>query len=104
MDFVPLATEPILPGLIDYRLRTHPDSTFAIFPSGDDELGRITFLEFGRACQRFARIIAPGAPLESGHVVAVVLNCDTLQYLTAIGGLTYAGLAVSSYCEMYNSC
>jgi acyl-CoA synthetase (AMP-forming)/AMP-acid ligase II len=103
MNFVLSPTEPILPGLIDYRLRTHPDSIFVIFPSGD-ELSRITFLEFGRACQRFARIVAPGAPLKSGHTVAVVLNCDTLQYLTAIGGLTYAGLTVSLYCETYTSC
>jgi hypothetical protein len=103
MNYFPLPTEPILPSLIDYRLKTQPESTFALFSSSDDELNRITFLEFGRACQRLARIVAPAAPLKSGYPVAIVANCDTLQYITAVGGLAYAGLAVSKFGQVHST-
>jgi hypothetical protein len=83
-----------LPSLIALRARNDPDLAFAVFPSEDGTLARVTFSGFAQACHRFGRAICPEAPLNVGYVVGIVATCDTLQYLAAIGGLTSAGLTV----------
>jgi acyl-coenzyme A synthetase/AMP-(fatty) acid ligase len=87
------------PELVDYHLAHNPDSTYAIFPGKNvgDEPSHISLLEFGRAAQRFARAVYPGAPVNHGAVVAFIANCDTLMYMSAIVGLIRAGFTVSSF-------
>jgi acyl-CoA synthetase (AMP-forming)/AMP-acid ligase II len=85
-----------VPELIDYHLEHSPDLTFTTFPgeSINDEPSRISFLEFGRATQRFARAVRPDAPVKHGETVGIIANCDSLMYITAIAGLVRAGLTV----------
>jgi acyl-CoA synthetase (AMP-forming)/AMP-acid ligase II len=87
-----------LPELIDYHLDNNPDCTFTVFPgkSVDDGPSLISYLEFGRAVQRFARAVCPDAPVIRGEIVGIIANCDSLTYITAIAGLTRAGLTVRS--------
>jgi acyl-coenzyme A synthetase/AMP-(fatty) acid ligase len=85
-----------LPELVDYHLEHNPDCTYAIFPGENvgDKPSRISFLEFGRAAQRFARAVCPDAPTKCGEVVGIIATCDTLMYMTAIVGLVRAGYTV----------
>jgi acyl-CoA synthetase (AMP-forming)/AMP-acid ligase II len=88
-----------LPELIDYHLEHNPNLTFTVFPgeSADDEPSRVSYLEFGRATQRFARAICPTAPVKSSEVVGLVANCDALMYTTAIAGFIRAGFTASTF-------
>jgi hypothetical protein len=85
--------------LIDYHLEHNPDHVFSFFPAAnpDDQPERVSFLEFGRATQRFARKVCMGgdAPVKRGEIVGIVANVDSLMYMTALGGLVRAGLTVS---------
>jgi acyl-CoA synthetase (AMP-forming)/AMP-acid ligase II len=85
-----------LPELVEYRLCHNSDDTFVLFPghSVGDEPSRITYLEFGRAVQRFARAVQSDYNLKSGDVVGVIANCDALLYITAIVGLLHNGVTV----------
>jgi acyl-CoA synthetase (AMP-forming)/AMP-acid ligase II len=86
-----------LASLIDYHAVHNADRPFAVL--APDELcnaSQITFLEFGRACQRFACSMVPHAPVGRSEVVGLIINCDTIMYVTAIAGLIRAGLTVSS--------
>lgn len=95
----------VLPALIDYRQHHNASSTFAYFPSDDDEPCRVSFLEYGRACQRVARAVTPEGITPRGEVVGVIAIVDTLTYLALVGGFTRAGLTVrlSSYDYDYDS-
>jgi acyl-CoA synthetase (AMP-forming)/AMP-acid ligase II len=94
-----------LPELIDHHLKHNPRCTFAVFPgeSVGDEPSRISFLEFGRAVQRFARAVSPDAPVNQSETVGIIANCDSLMYMTAIAGLARAGLTVRSSLLMSRS-
>jgi acyl-coenzyme A synthetase/AMP-(fatty) acid ligase len=83
--------------LIDYHLEHNPDDSFAVFPGehAGDEPSRISFLEFGRASHRFARTIYPDAPAKEKEVVGVVVNADSLMWITALAGIMRAGFTVS---------
>ena len=83
-----------LPSLIDFHLEHNPDSPFVTFPSSgsDTEVSTITFLEYGRACHRFARLTASIA--QRGEVVGLIANADTLLYITAVAGFARAGITV----------
>jgi acyl-CoA synthetase (AMP-forming)/AMP-acid ligase II len=87
-----------LPDLVEYRMRHDPEHTFTLFPgkASNDQPSRITYLEFGRAVQRFARTITAHPPLKKGCVVGLIANCDTLLYITAIAGFAHGGITVSS--------
>jgi hypothetical protein len=84
--------------LIDYHLERNPDQSFTVFPGEytGEELSRISFLEFGRACHRFARAIYPNAPFKENEVVGVVVNADSLMWMTALAGIIRAGATVST--------
>jgi acyl-coenzyme A synthetase/AMP-(fatty) acid ligase len=83
--------------LIDYHLEHNPYDTFTVFPgeSVGDEPSRISFLEFGRASHRFARAIYPDAPVKEREVVGIVVNADSLMWITALAGIVRAGATVS---------
>jgi acyl-CoA synthetase (AMP-forming)/AMP-acid ligase II len=86
-----------LPEVVEYRLKHDPNHTFTLFPSetADDKPSRITYLEFGRAVQRFARAVQSGTNLKKGEVVGLIANCDALLYITAVAGFAHAGITVS---------
>jgi acyl-CoA synthetase (AMP-forming)/AMP-acid ligase II len=82
--------------IIDYHAVHNAERPMAVFaPDDSHKPSPVTFFEFGRACQRFARSVAPEAPIAKGEVVALLANCDTIMYMTAISGLIRAGLTVS---------
>jgi acyl-CoA synthetase (AMP-forming)/AMP-acid ligase II len=89
-----------LPEIIDYHAAHNPSHYFAVFPRSDDPSAptHISFLEFARAAQRFARAVCPTAPVRRGEVVALVANADNILYITAVAGFVRAGLTVSMHC------
>jgi acyl-CoA synthetase (AMP-forming)/AMP-acid ligase II len=97
---VPQATLQELPfaELIDYYAEHNPDHSFNVFPGAadGDALSRISFLEFGRAAQRFARAIYPDAPVKKREVVGLLVNADSIMWTAALAGLIRAGVTVSS--------
>jgi ATP-dependent protease HslVU (ClpYQ) peptidase subunit len=87
--------------LIDYYLEHHTGDTFTVFPGehAGDELSHLSFLEFGRASHRFARAIYPDAPVNKKEAACVIINADSLMWITAIAGIIRAGCTVRSvYC------
>jgi acyl-CoA synthetase (AMP-forming)/AMP-acid ligase II len=95
------AEDAVLPSLITYRAKESADKTFAVFPSEKGDSRHVSFAEFAQACSRFGRAIAPDGPAKEGHVVGIIANVDSLLYLAAIGGLTFAGLTVCSLCSRH---
>jgi acyl-CoA synthetase (AMP-forming)/AMP-acid ligase II len=85
-----------LPELVDYHIEHNSDHTFSVFPgeSVSDERSRVSYLEFGRAAQRFARAVHSDAPVARSETVGIIVNCDSFMYITAIAGLARAGLTV----------
>ena len=100
---MPPAMQPILdddttlPGLIDFHMEHNPDSAFALYPSpsSTEQASAVSFLEFGRACHRFASVAAGIA--QPGEVVGLIANADTLLYVTALAGFSNAGITVCLY-------
>jgi acyl-CoA synthetase (AMP-forming)/AMP-acid ligase II len=89
--------------IIDYHADHNPGHPFTVFPGAavGDDLSRISYLEFGRATQRFARAIYPDAPVKQREVVGVIVNADSLMWTTAVAGLIRAGSTVSdSYVDL----
>jgi acyl-CoA synthetase (AMP-forming)/AMP-acid ligase II len=86
-----------LPEIIDYHAAHNPEHHFAVFPRSDDPSAptHVSFLEFARGAQRFARAVCPAAPVSRGEVVALVANADSILYATALAGFVRAGLTVS---------
>jgi acyl-CoA synthetase (AMP-forming)/AMP-acid ligase II len=87
-----------LPELIDYHLEHNPTQPWAIFPSATPgaEPEKITYLEFARATQRFARIVCAGGdvPVKRGEIVGILVHTDSLLYVSAVGGLMRGGFTV----------
>jgi acyl-CoA synthetase (AMP-forming)/AMP-acid ligase II len=102
--FAPIPTEIsstlTLPELIDYHAEHNPEFPWAVFPGGasGEETEKVTYLEFARAAQRFARVVCAGGdvPTKRGEVVGIVANTDSLLYVAAVGGLMRAGFTVRS--------
>jgi hypothetical protein len=95
-----LTTTLTLAEVIDHHAAHNAELTFAFFPAADpaDEPERVTYLEYGRATQRFARAVCAGGdvPVKRGEVVGILANVDSLLYMAAVGGLIRAGLTVST--------
>jgi acyl-CoA synthetase (AMP-forming)/AMP-acid ligase II len=87
-----------LPELVEYRMRHDPMHAITLFPgkTANHRPSRITYLEFGRAVQRFAQIIALNPVLKRGKIVGLMADCDALLYITAIAGFAHGGITVSS--------
>ncbi|KAJ3758360.1 acetyl-CoA synthetase-like protein [Lentinula raphanica] len=86
-----------VPELLDFHYEQNPTHPIYVFARDNEEITRISFLEFIRACHRLAHIIRPGrvGPERVGPervVVAVVASVDTLVYETVIAGVIRAGL------------
>jgi acyl-CoA synthetase (AMP-forming)/AMP-acid ligase II len=83
--------------LIEHHAAHSPDASFTVFPGAHPGAApdRVSFLEFARGAQRFARAIFPDAPVKDREVVGVVLTADSLAWTTAIAGIIRAGCTVS---------
>ncbi|TFK51599.1 acetyl-CoA synthetase-like protein [Heliocybe sulcata] len=78
---------------VDFHLSHNPTSAYAVFPQqSDEEELRVSFLEWGRAVHRAARLLRPGLSASKGEVVALIVNCDTLIYTAVLMGMIRAGL------------
>jgi acyl-CoA synthetase (AMP-forming)/AMP-acid ligase II len=100
--FAPIPTEIssklTLPELLDYHAEHNSEFPWAVFPGATPgaETEKVTYLEFARAAQRFARVVCAGddLPTKRGQVVGVVASTDSLLYVAAVGGLMRAGFTV----------
>lgn len=88
----------VLPGFIDFHAEHNPMNAWAVFPSLDDpeEKTYITYAELAHASHRIAHALRPGRKGPEQQVVAIVVNCDTVFYVTLMVGLRRAGMVVSS--------
>jgi hypothetical protein len=91
----PTLGDAVLSGVLDGRMQHDADRPCFVFPSATADPSVVSFLEFGRACLRFTRIIAPQAPVTRGEVIGLLVHCDTLMYTTAVMGIIRGGHAVS---------
>lgn len=86
-----------LPECVDFHTTHNPNETIYIFnEDGNSEITRISYLEYGRACDRIAHYIRPGRQGPDNDVVAIVALSDTLLYHAASVGVIRAGLRVES--------
>ncbi|KAF9044190.1 hypothetical protein BJ165DRAFT_1479638 [Panaeolus papilionaceus] len=82
-----------LPECVDFHTTHNPNETLYIFnEDGSSEITRISYLEFGRACDRLAHHIRPARQGPDNVVVAIVALSDTLLYHAASVGVIRAGL------------
>ncbi|KAF9044199.1 putative aminoadipate reductase [Panaeolus papilionaceus] len=89
----PLFGDVTLPECVDFHTTHNPNEAMFVFSEdGSSDITKITHLEFGRACDRFAHKIRPGRRGPEGDVVAVVALSDTLLYHAAVVGIIRAGL------------
>lgn len=89
-----------LPEVIDFHTKHNPDYPIFIFKEdGKSEITKITYLEYGRACDRVAHRFRPGRAGPDGELVAVVALSDTVLYHAVSVGLTRAGMIVSTHSD-----
>lgn len=86
----------VLPGFVDFHAEHNPNSVWAVFPSLDDpnEKTCITYSELAQASHRIAHAVRPGRKGSEQEVVAILVNCDTVHYVTFLVGLRRAGIVV----------
>lgn len=86
----------VLPGFVDFHAEHNPNSVWAVFPSLDDPDGKtfITYSELAQASHRVAHAVRPGRKGPEQEVVAILVNCDTVHYVTLLVGLRRAGIVV----------
>lgn len=87
----------VLPGFVDFHAEHNPTLPWVKypFPTQPGRAQTITFLEFAEATHRAAHALRPVGTGTDGEVVAVVISCDTVQYLALLAGMIRAGLVVS---------
>ena len=84
----------VLPGLADFHAEYNPQLPWALFPSGESGVSSISWLEFCKASHRISYLLRPHGPTETRDVVAVIIHCDTILYVTLLLGIARAGLVV----------
>lgn len=87
-------TQLNLPDILDFNLEHNPD--FPIYIYGEVSSAKTTeikMLEYVRAAHRVGKIIRGGS--QTGDVVGIVANLDTIVYSALIVGIMKAGLVVS---------
>lgn len=95
--FPPLDGSVIIPESIDFNWQHNADlPMFAYETDGSSNVTEITFLEFGRACHRVARLVRPGRLGPDQEIVAFIALADTIVYQAVTVGLMIAGLVVST--------
>lgn len=83
-----------LPETLDFHSKHNPTLPVYVYANTCDsnETTAISYVEFGRACHRVARLVQPNGHLE---VVAFIALVDTIVYQAVIVGLMVAGAVVS---------
>lgn len=84
----------VLPGLADFHAQHNPQHPWALFPTGDSDVSSISWLEFSKASHRLAYWLMPHGPAKTRDVVAIIIHCDTILYVTLLLGMARAGLVV----------
>jgi acyl-CoA synthetase (AMP-forming)/AMP-acid ligase II len=93
--YPPLNGSITLPETIDFHLKHNPQlPIYAFNQDGSDEITEISYLEFGRACDRVAHLLRPQRG-EDRPVVAFIALADTIMYQAITIGMMRAGLVVS---------
>lgn len=87
----------VIPGFLDFQATYNADLPWAVFPSKDHLQGvtSISFSELAQASHRVAHFARPGRNGPESEVVAVLVNCDVVLYVTLLTGLMRAGIIVS---------
>ncbi|PPQ80241.1 hypothetical protein CVT25_003501 [Psilocybe cyanescens] len=89
----PLDCSVTLPEVIDFHTKHNPDYPVWIFnEDGQSAISKVTYLEYGRACDRVAHIMRPGRRGPEGELIAVVALSDNLLYNAVSIGLIRAGM------------
>jgi len=85
-----------VPEALDFQCQHNPAEPIYLFSTEENaqEPIKITFHEFGRACDWVSQLIHPSPPVLS--VFGVILVTDVLQYQVTLLGLMRAGFVVSS--------
>lgn len=79
---------------LTFQCQHNPVEPMYLFSTENaEEPTKITFQQFGRACDRVAQLIHPKPPVLS--VVGIILVTDVLQYQFTLIGLMRAGFVVS---------
>ncbi|KIK64025.1 hypothetical protein GYMLUDRAFT_241246 [Collybiopsis luxurians FD-317 M1] len=83
-----------VPELLSFHYEHNPTRPMFVFAASESQQNatEISFLEFVRACHRFAHIVRPRRAGPERAVVAVVALADTLVYETIIAGTMHSGL------------
>jgi acyl-coenzyme A synthetase/AMP-(fatty) acid ligase len=87
-----------LPETIDFHRENNPDVPIYVYDDIHNvsaPLTKITFLEFGRACDRVAHCLRPERAGRDREVVAIIAHSSSLLYQTVVLGIMRAGLIVS---------
>ena len=93
LSYPPLDGSILFPELLEYNAQHNPDHPYFVYPS-DNEVRKISHLEYYRACQRVAHAVRPGRQGKDREVVVIIVNCDTILYQALFMGIIYAGLIV----------
>jgi len=85
-----------LPETVDFHRQHNPTLPVYVFvEDGASNTTEISYLEFGRACDRVAHYLRSGRRGPEREPVAVMALSDTLLYQTLVVGIMRAGLIVT---------
>ena len=87
----------VFPGLIDFQSQHNPDNPWVIYSSRNSPIGvkTISYKELCDATHRIAHAVRPMRNGTEQEVVAVIIQTDTLLYVTLLAGMIRAGIVVS---------
>lgn len=94
----PLDGSYSIPEALDFHRKYNAQEPIYVFSvdANSEEPTKITFEEFGHACDRVAQVIRPGRIGNvDGRVVAIILVTDSLLYQAMLIGIMKAGYVVS---------
>ncbi len=85
-----------LPETVDFHRQHNPSlPIYAFTKDRASNTPEISYLEFGRACDRVAHYLRSGRRGPEREPVAIMALSDTLLYQTLVVGIMRAGLIVS---------
>lgn len=93
-QYPPLDVDITLLGLIDFHARNNPDLPWAVFPSPAKNASSISFAELAKASHRIAQYVTSRRDDRAREVVAMLVHCDTVLYISILVGIIRAGLVV----------
>ena len=102
----PLDGSITIPELLDFHYAHNAERPMYVFsPDGTDEIIEVSYLEFGRACDRVAYALRPQPDLDvlgqEKQVVAFIALADTIVYQAVTVGMMRAGLVVRQVISLF---